>query len=278
LANERDLEARLQQFNGSMTGNPRFSTVFVLGIGHSGSTLLGRMLDMHPDVLCVGELLRLEQALAKPDTKCFCGELVSGCPFWTRWRARLPETVQRDYRKWDFALLDRMRASENRRVLVDLSKTRAYRLTKRWREPRVGYILLVRDPRGVLRSHLARGEDLREQLKVHRKWIGRLMDFAEDRRDRCLVMHYEDLVQSPEARTRGVCEFLGLEFVPELLRPDDKTHHLVKASGSSYLKGTNRFQLDERWRRELHPDVIAQISNCLKGVQVYRDRYGLAAA
>lgn len=260
-----------------MNTAPRFSQIFVLGIGHSGSTLLGRMLDMHPDVLCVGELLRMEEALVYEKEKCSCGELVAACSFWARWRARVPEKVQRDYKQTDFALLEKLRTGEDRKVLVDLSKTRAYRLTKRWHEPQVGYILLIRDPRGVLRSHIARGEDLANQLKAHKKWIGRLMDFAQDHKDRCLVMHYEDLVNAPEANIRAVCDFLGLQFVPELLRPDDKTHHFVRSSGSAYLKGANRFQLDERWRRELQPEIIALISSHLKSVPVYRDRYKLAA-
>ena len=260
-----------------MSGNPRFSVVFVLGIAHSGSTLLGRMLDMHPDVLCVGELLRLEEALAREDEKCSCGELVTGCPFWTRWRSRVPEKVQRDYTKLDFTLLDRMRAEENRQVLVDLSKTRGYRLSKRWREPRVGYILIIRDPRGVFRSHLARGGELEPRLKVHKKWIGRLTDFADDHKDRSLVLHYEDLVTAPEANIRLICEFLGLTFVPEVLAPSSKVHHFVSANASSYLKSNTGFRLDERWRRELSPEHIARISNYLKSVPVYRDRYGLPA-
>lgn len=260
-----------------MNSHPRFSQLFVLGIGHSGSTLLGRMLDMHPDVLCVGELLRLEQALQRPRAKCFCGELIVRCPSWIHRRAHIPETMQHDYTRWDFPTLEKVRAAEDRKVLVDLSKTRSYRLTKNWSEPQVAYVLLVRDPRGVLRSHIARGEDLESQLKLHKKWIGRLTEFAEARADRCLVLRYEDLVTSPEASIRTVCSFVGLSFVPDLLRPDDKTHHLVKASTSSYLKGTNRFQLDERWRRELQPDVLARISHCLKSVPLYRDCYGLGA-
>lgn len=260
-----------------MTGNPRFSVVFVLGVAHSGSTLLGRMLDMHPDVLCVGELLRFEEALAREGEKCSCGELLGACSFWTRWRSRLPEKVQRDYTKLDFALLDQMRAAENRKLLVDLSKTRGYRLTKRWREPRVGYILIIRDPRGVFRSHLARGGDLEPRLKVHKKWIGRLTDFAGDHKDRCLVLHYEDLVTSPEAQVRAICEFLGLTYVPELLTPSAKIHHFLSSNRSAYLKSNDRFQLDERWRRELPPEHIARISDYLKGVRVYRERYGLPA-
>lgn len=41
---------------------PNYPVVFVLGIAHSGSTLLGRLLDMHSRVLCVGELMRIDEA------------------------------------------------------------------------------------------------------------------------------------------------------------------------------------------------------------------------
>jgi len=66
--------------------------------------------------------------------------------------------------------------------------------------------------------------------------------------------------------------------VPELLTPASKVHHFVSSNRSPYSKGTDRFQLDERWRRELAPEQIARISSYLKSVPVYRDRYGLPAA
>ena len=257
-----------------MSGNPRFSIVFVLGIAHSGSTLLGRMLDMHPDALCVGELLRLEEALANANDKCSCGELLTTCPFWTRWRSRMPEKTQRDYTKLTVPLLDELRVAENRKVLIDLSKTRGYRLAKRWRDARVGYIHIVRDPRGVFRSHLARGGELEARLKVHKKWIKRLTNFAGDN-DRSLTVHYEDLVTSPEAVARRICKFLGLTFVRELLTPSAKVHHFVSSNRSAFLKTHDRFQLDERWRHELAAEQVARISDYLKSVPLYRDRYGL---
>jgi hypothetical protein len=166
---------------------------------------------------------------------------------------------------------------ETRKVLVDLSKTRAHRLAARWKDPGVGFVLLLRDPRGVLRSMAAKGEDLRRALKPHLKWIGRLEEFARDNPRRCLTMHYEDLVSEPELHVRRICDFVGLTFVPEMLTPDSKVHHFVRSSGSNYLKGTNRFQLDERWRRELVPEQIELISNYLKNVPIYRERYKLGS-
>jgi hypothetical protein len=261
-----------------MNSTPRFTTVFVLGIAHSGSTILGRVLDMHPDVVCVGELLRLSEGLENPAEQCSCGAALRECSFWMRLINQVPEEVKKNYKKWDLPLLNKVRLGENGRLLIDLSKTRAHRLTKRWHDQSVGYILMLRDPRGVLRTTVERGEDLAGPLKVHRKWIGRLTEFADENASRCLTMHYEDLVTNPEARVKEICTFLNLTFVPEMLTPDAKLHHFVSSNASTYIRTTTRFQLDERWRRELKPEQIALISNYLKSVPVYRTRYELDAA
>ena len=121
-----------------MTTQPRFSTLFVVGLGHSGSTLLGRMLNIHPLVLCVGEILRLEQALADARAICFCREPVRTCSFWARWLRELPDSVKKDPPRWSLDLLDRMRIEEGRKLLVDLSKSRAWRLTRRWKQDSIG--------------------------------------------------------------------------------------------------------------------------------------------
>ena len=256
---------------------PRFNTLFVLGIGHSGSTLLGRMLDMHPAVVCVGELLRLEEALDNAGEKCSCGSELRECAFWARCLEKIPPKVQKNYKRWTPDLLSAVRQVEGRKLLVDLSKTRAHRLSARWKDPAVGYVLLLRDPRGVLRSTAAKGEDLKRALKPHRKWVGRLENFARDNPRRCLTMHYEDLVTDPETSIRRICDFVGLTFMPEMLTPDSKIHHFVRSSGSNYLKGTNRFQLDERWRRELTPEQTGVIRKYLKDVPIYRERYKLGS-
>ena len=45
--------------------SPKYPIVFVIGIAHSGSTLLGRLRDMHSRVLCVGELRRIAETIEK---------------------------------------------------------------------------------------------------------------------------------------------------------------------------------------------------------------------
>jgi hypothetical protein len=263
--------------NNKMEQRLRFRTVFVLGIGHCGSTLLGRIVNMHPDVLCVGELLRLGEALENPDEHCSCGALLRECSFWSPWIHGLPDRIKRNYRKWSPTLLNKIRELEGHELLLDLSKARAYRLSKRWRDADIGYILMLRDPRGIMRSSVARGGDLKGSLKVHRKWMGRFCDFAEKNPSRCLTIYYEDLVSRPEVHIKKVCDFIGLDFLEEMIRPEIGLHHFVSSNYSAYIRNTVGFRLDERWRTELTDQQVHLISNYLKDVPAYGSRYGLAA-
>jgi hypothetical protein len=259
-----------------MGWEPKFTLLFVLGIGRSGSTLFGRLLANHPDVVNVGELLRVEETLGDPEANCACGMPVATCPEWNHLLEGVPEEVLKNYKKWTPDLLERIRMNGKARLLVDVSKTRGYRLAKRWRDPRVGFVLLLRNPRGIFRSHVAEGKDLVTRLKMHKKWMVRLTRFASKRADRCLIIHYEDLVTAPEATLRMICEFVGLDYQSALGSPDAAASHMAVYSGSSYMKGTGKLRLDERWRQELSGDAISCISRYLCDVPIYQQRYRLS--
>ena len=259
-----------------MGDKPRFSTLFILGLGHSGSTLLGRMLACHPDVAYPGELLRLEQALNSPEQQCFCGELVSECAAWRQRVQLLPQGVKEDCRHWDLELLDRVRTAEGKAVLVDSSKSRVLRLKSKWRSPQVGYVLLVRDPRGAMRTALKQNKDLSSLLKTNRKWMRRYEVFARNNPQVCLTMFYEDLVSTTERELRRLCEFVGLNFSEAMLHPNEQPFHLIRASRSPFLKGAGGFKLDERWRSELTPGQIRTIEHQLGGISIYKNRYGFS--
>jgi hypothetical protein len=258
-----------------MSAAPRYRILFILGLGRSGSTLLGSLLGSHPEVVNTGELLRLEEAITTPGAKCSCGLPMMECGDWWRLMEGIPEKVRRDYRKWTPALLDRVRENAGARMLVDVSKTRSYRLAKRWRHPEVGFILLTRDPRGIFRSYVEGGGDLKGRLRMHRKWLKRFATFARRHGGRCLVTRYEDLVSKPEETMRGLCDFIGLDYRPQLITPGAVPGHLAVYSGSSYMKGTGRLRLDERWREEIPAETLALISKELGKLELYQGRYDL---
>ncbi|MCL4178766.1 MAG: sulfotransferase [Verrucomicrobia bacterium] len=253
---------------------PNFSIVFIIGEGHSGSTLLARMLDMHPEVICGGEMLRLETALVEGAAPCSCGAAVRACPTWQHWLTALPESVQMDYRHWTPEILDRLRVAAGKSVLVDSSKSRTYRVIERWRRNPAAYVLILRDPRGVLCSDLRRGAELEKELATHRKWMRRYDALVRKHPRQSFTLHYEDVVGAPEQTLRGLCGFVGLAFDPAMLAPDNRTHHFIRASTSGYLKGSNTLRRDERWRQELTPAQLERIGRMLGDLACY-DRYRL---
>lgn len=256
----------------SAAKGPRFKAVFVLGLAHCGSTLLGRMLGMHPAVLSVGELMRLGPAVER-DALCTCGAVMSQCPFWTPRLPALRERTKLDYRRFGVDLYAELAHGAGRELAFDVSKTLVWKRTRWWRDRGEGYVLLVRDTRGLMSSALRTERDLGHLLKKHVKWMRRLSSYARRRGDRALVMHYEDLCREPERELRRLCDFMRLPFTPELLRPADGVHHLVHSSTSGYLKGSNDIRLDERWRKELSPADLVRIEDAMEDLEAFRGRF-----
>ena len=83
-------------------GNPR--VLYVLGIYHSGTTVLSNLVGQLDGFFAVGELRTLWPKLTLPDPRCGCGEPLQTCPVWSRilksalftrgsgncWRAMIP--------------------------------------------------------------------------------------------------------------------------------------------------------------------------------------------
>ena len=251
---------------------PRFRLVFVVGVGRSGSTLLGRTLNMHPRVLCVGEMARADRAM-KAGGSCCCGEPLGECSFWRPFLPQLEAAGHYDFRRFTPGLYDSIRQATGRDVVVDLSKSRVYRMTRRWRDGGEAYLFLVRDPRGVIASGLRSGNDLESALRKHKKWMSRLQRFVAKKGDRALLVYYENFAGRPEPELRRICEFLGLEFAPAMLRPADKAHHFISSNRGEYLRNSSEIRLDERWRAELTPEQIDRIERMMRGMSLWRDRF-----
>ncbi|MBI4529406.1 MAG: sulfotransferase [Deltaproteobacteria bacterium] len=261
------------QISGSMaTEALSAQPVFVLGVAHCGSTLLGRMLNMHRSVFFVGELARIDRCL-KGHQPCRCGEPLSRCPYWSRFLPEIESRAGYDFRRFSPDLYRRIGELCGKAFIVDTSKTRVYRMARWWVNGGEKYIFLVRDPRGALTSAVSRGNNLKRALRKNKKWTARLDRFVKKQRERGLRVYYEDLATDPESVLRSICRFLGLDFAPEMLRPADKIHHFVSGSVSPYLKDSNEIRLDERWRSALSPDEIKLIERKMTRVEVFRSRY-----
>ncbi|PLX75714.1 MAG: hypothetical protein C0614_10730 [Desulfuromonas sp.] len=254
-------------------------TVFVLGIARSGSTLLGRMLDTHSKILCVGEMMRIGQAL-ESQRICSCGALVDQCPFW---KEQLPllnqEASNLNYRKFTPRLYDTIAQRAGKDLVVDLSKTlvwRAMHWPPNWRwigKKDFGFIFLLRDSRGVTASSIRDGKSFQESIRTHFKWMRRFCRFYDRFRQRTLVVRYEDLCADPKKQLEIVCRFLGLEFEDACLDPVRKEHHLVHCSKSNYMKNQSKIQQDERWKNELTKGQVTQVEAEMRNIPFLKESY-----
>jgi hypothetical protein len=61
--------------------------VFILGCGHSGSTILELLLNAHSDMVCTGEVEKVGVKTREEQERCSCGEKFDTCPFWGEYMA-----------------------------------------------------------------------------------------------------------------------------------------------------------------------------------------------
>jgi len=224
--------------------------VFILGLGHSGGTLLGNVLDVHPRVLHVGEI---PDPLAKGHPfRCYqCSE--EPCPIWghvlseqfvrkcytdflrqkrRRWRIAIPVMEALGLSYGPGALYERV-FSHLRDVSVVIDKSLRIdwiRWNSRNSRFQSRYLLLIRDLRGVVASWFRKYPDrsVREWAVVQRKALENALAFY-DKQDGALkaTVRYEDLVLEPEETLGGLCEFLGVSYTPDFLEYYRFDHHII---------------------------------------------------
>ena len=267
------------------------------------------ILDSHSRIRGLGELNQLgpiiDKAAAGSGALCsFCGP---DCPLWS---VRFDQTVLRRYfsRKGILAAQRRSLARRHRSiyahfhawtdepVLTDSSKNllwieRALRPDYVWRNMDPMLIFLTRDGRAVVNARLRKHADLTARAAAT-EWADRirLTDrlFSRFPRERALQISYELLAREPEATMASVCDFLGVDFEPRMLRYWENEHHVVRGnqwlieSCRRHVRGggngekahqpktwtgrgsenwhereTPGIRFDERWREELSAENLA---------------------
>ena len=161
----------------------KLAPVFIVGCGHSGTSILTAILDAHPKLAAVP------------------GESFAFRPWWSR------DTIA-DYFNGKLEHLDLANARP-----VEKTPRHVHEIPRIARLfPRAKFIGIARDGRDVIAS-----------LKKRTGKLGAAMDrYIEDNRallaaehdSRLHLIRYEPLVKEPELVLRGVLEFLGEPYLP----------------------------------------------------------------
>lgn len=247
---------------------------FILGMSHSGSTLLAFLLNAHPEIVCIGETSRLSELLPprwRPgNDRCSCGLNYFACDFWNRTLAGMAARGQGlgepDF--FDYSRSGRRQAALKLKAFVesslDVAGARVFADASKHPHlvrPLAGnphldlkLINLTRDGRAVFNSWRKNRQESPPD-RVARRWLRQ-----EERREaalklapheRRLDVRYEDLAQDPPSAMRRIFEFLAVDPDVDVVG-GYKTrvpHHIV--GNRMRLDSGESIVFDESWRREL---------------------------
>ena len=244
--------------------------IYIAGAAHSGSTLLDLMLNAHPEIVSVGEVLKLNRQLGYRDPErknyapCSCGApSLLQCKFWSAVDAEIRATAEKSLTELDVldsdtrdprhapnvTLFKAIAAVSGKNFIVDSSKI-PRRLSQLMQFPELDVypVHLIRDPKGqiasVMRKHggflknIVRYEIVQEQIHRTLKSVPHS------------VMRYEDLVRDPERSLNSILQPLGLSFDRRQLSWAEAEKHIVAGNHMRY-QTTSNLVLDEKWRERL---------------------------
>jgi hypothetical protein len=171
--------------------------IFIVGCGHSGTSLLLAMLGSHSRICAIPEETRLAYNYLTNSAE-----------------------LRRDT-NWMIRYFDMLAISENKMRWVEKTPKHVYSIPLiRQLFPGCKFLILLRDGRDVAASIEARYGSLEEGIK---RWIfdNRVGEPFWNDEDVC-VLRYEDIVESPEATMRKTLNFAGEEFEEAVLHSHEK--------------------------------------------------------
>lgn len=202
------------------------SPVFIVGAHRSGTSLVRRMFNSHPDIACPPETFFIEHYVKMlDDAEVFEGYSGFGHD---------KEGMRRDLANKASSLHEAFRVAQGKAIWAD--KTPQYtgcldgidRLFAR--KPR--YVMVMRHPCDIVHSIFNRGwkfnaiDDLFESTVVYvRQAIDNLLEFEAAQPDRCTRLDYRLLCEDAGPTLTAAMAKIGLEYDPEMLQFGEKNHN-----------------------------------------------------
>jgi hypothetical protein len=237
--------------------------VYIMGLEHSGTTLLNFMLGANSKAAGTGEGLRFfdqREDFINKNALCTCGEHYADCPFWSFFETKFKESGDKSEDNFLRVFLDSCNdfyGSGN--LIVDSSKdTRILERAAEYGDLDIKVVVIVKDVRAWGFSVRSKAKKkgtysflkhnypylFRSWHKSNRNLEKRLKALGLD----YLTITYEDLCFSPADILEELCDFAGLKYEEQMARPDRSQQHYINGNRMRVAeKGEIEVSYDSRW-------------------------------
>lgn len=286
----------VERTSSSPRESARVRVIYVAGVSHTGSTLLGHILGELEETCYAGEIRNTWQRGILENRICTCDARFAECAFWQTVIEHLPFAAERQAEKLSAlhreavrpSLVFPFRSTEMKQVdrsafaaptealyaaagdvagvrqLVDSSKSPLYAAFLR-RLPTIDLrvVHIVRDPRATVYSHLRRHSfGYGETFKLSLWWLR--SNVAIEKLGRSGVpytrIRYEDFVEDPARSLYQITDALGL---PRSRLPIEgrvarlSKKHIISGNRARGEVGAITLRNDSEWRSALPPRMQA---------------------
>jgi hypothetical protein len=242
----------------------------VLGIAHSGTTIMDRILASYPGVIGLGEAEQIWKKISRSTLRkghmCPCGEPRETCPFWSRVLDPLPASPEEFFKR-----LVAVGKGQGNSFIVDTSK--ALLSSSMFGQMRAEgsidefiQIRLIRDPRGWVQSMIRRNKiassDVNAVRALFYRWLFSYakLDRKTSKAGNTLVYVWYDKLAIEESQNK-LAELIGLPLPPGgTISLKDANQHALAGNTFRHSSGRERLRYDASWlENKLLEDIYAEL-------------------
>lgn len=256
--------------------------IFLLGAPRSGTTLLQKIMNSHPDIAGGPEFDRIPDIIElrnKLHTSISNGRIEVFCTHSDvdKYISVLVESLLLPYANKSQCNYVSEKTPDNLLVFPDLVTLL----------PSAKYIFCVRDPRSVINSMLEVGLRAREKkivvakyaysvrlaVKALKEYYRKGFQGVSQLEGNVLILKYEDLVLSPNEITKSICQYLNVNWTVAMVSPEKNEHDGAKVLNSerygiyydkeSYYKSLSSDSIN-KWEKGLSRREVIIISRAFE--------------
>lgn len=272
---------------------------YIIGMGHSGTTLLSAILNSSGEILVIPEIHAAmyffqPKSGKKKFTTTDIEDLINyyGNFYFAKKMKFHPDRIKKniEHIKSYAAFLNNTYLSleypgkPNERIKYIVEKNPSYTfyvkdLLKIF--PSAKFVLMIRDPRGYINSCLQKNEAPGTKkhhpafyMYVWKRYYDEMEELMRCYPEKCQLIHYEDLTREPEKTLKNICTHLGIPFSSQMLE-HHKSEFIVTVKNDSFFQDTYfktkvqalassiNAQRTDAWKKNISGNILSLINSVL---------------